>query len=124
MTFHFINHYCGTVFQDQEYCSQSSCLQSFSTLEKSCRFNSSYARSILNIHENFTVAFLKNNNTVRHVPWEFSRVSVGSYFCRRVAVASSVVVPCVYIFRGKQKHLEKLIVLLAELRKRKSHKTT
>jgi len=47
-----------------------SLLQSFlaSILEKSCGFNSSYARSIFNIHDDFTVAFLKNNNTVGHVP--------------------------------------------------------
>jgi len=30
-------------------------------------------------------------------------------------VATSALVPCVYIFRGK-KHLEKLIVFLAELK--------
>ena len=43
-------------------------LRVLSILEKSCGFNSRYTKYILNIHDNFTVAFLKSNNTVGHVP--------------------------------------------------------
>ena len=41
------------------------------TSEKSCQFN---ARSIMNIHDDFAVAVLKNSSTVGHVPRDISRV--------------------------------------------------
>jgi len=53
------------------------------SLEKSCGLNSSYTRYILYIHDDLTVAFLKNNNTVGHVPQEISRVSAGSCFLQK-----------------------------------------
>ena len=34
---------------------------------------------------------------------------------RRSAVGKGFVVPCVYVFRGKQKHLDRLISVLAKL---------
>ena len=83
-----------------------------------------------NIHDDFAVAVLKNSNTDCHVPQEFS--SVSWYFLhksssemtciisgdrRRSEVDSGkgLVVPCVYIFKWKQKHLERLINLFAKL---------
>ena len=82
-----------------------------------------------NIHDNFAVAVLKNSNTVGHVPREISRVcwyflhkSGSEMTCivngdrRRSEVdGKGLVVPCVYIFKGKQKHLERLINLFAKL---------
>ena len=73
-----------------------------------------------NIHDDFAVAVLKNSNTVGHVPREISRVccyflhkSGSEMTCivngdrRRSEVdGKGLVVPCVYIFKGKQKHLE------------------
>jgi len=38
--------------------------------EKSCGFNSSYARPTLKY--DFAIVFLKNNNTVDHIPQEIS----------------------------------------------------
>ena len=83
-------------------------LRGLPTSEKSCQFN---ARSIT-----FTT-------TVGHVPREISRVcwyflhkSGSEMTCivngdsRRSEVdGKGLVVPCVYIFKGKQKHLERLI---------------
>jgi len=60
-----------------------------STLEKSCGFNSNYARYILNIHNNFAVAFLKNNNTVDHVPRE---ISAGGYFLQKIGSERTCIV--------------------------------
>ena len=74
-------------------------------------------REVNNIHDDFAVAVLKNSNTVGHVPWEISRVcwyflhkSGSEMTCifngdrRRSEVdGKGLVVPCVYIFRGKQK---------------------
>ena len=88
--------------------------------EKSCQFN---AKSIT-----FTTV-LKNSNIVGHVPQEISRVcwyflhkSVSEMTCiingdrRRSEVdRKGLVVPCVYIFKGKEKHLERLINLFAKL---------
>ena len=68
-------------------------------------------------------------NTVGHAPREFSRVcwyflhkSGSEMTCivngdrRRSEVdGKGLVVPCVYIFKGKQKHLERLINLFAKL---------
>ena len=82
-----------------------------------------------NIHDDFAVAVLKNSNTVGHVPREISRVcwyflhkSGSEMTCivngdrRRSEVdGKGLVVPCVYIFKGKQKHLERLINLFAKL---------
>ena len=54
-------------------------------------------------------------------PREFQLVATS---CRRMAVrglASSVVVPCVYISRGKQEHL---IVLFAKLQAKATELTT
>ena len=82
-----------------------------------------------NIHDDFAVAVLKNSNTVGHVPREISRVcwyflhKGGSEMTcivngdrRRSEVdGKGLVVPCVYIFKGKQKHLERLINLFAKL---------
>ena len=71
-----------------------------------------------NIHDDFAVAVLKNSNTVGHVPREISRVcwyflhkSGSEMTCivngdrRRSEVdgRKGLVVPCVYIFKGKQK---------------------
>ena len=100
-------------------------LRGLPTSEKSSQFN---ARSI-NIHDDFAVAVLKNSNTVGHVPREISRVcwyflhkSGSEITCivngdrRRSEVdGKGLVVPCVYIFKGKQKHLERLINLFAKL---------
>ena len=82
-----------------------------------------------NIHDDFAVAVLKNSNTVGHVPREISRVcwyflhKTGSEMTcivngdrRRSEVdGKGLVVPCVYIFKGKQKHLERLTNLFAKL---------
>ena len=82
-----------------------------------------------NIHDDFAVAVLKNSNTVGHVPREISRVcwyflhkSGSEMTCivngdrRRSEVdGKGLVVPCVYIFKGKQKHLERLTNLFAKL---------
>ena len=82
-----------------------------------------------NIHDDFAVAVLKNSNTVGHVPREISRVcwyflhkSGSEMTCivngdrRRSEVdGKGLVVPCVYIFKGKQKHLERPINLFAKL---------
>jgi len=47
----------------------------------------SIARSILNIHDDFTLAFLKSNNTVGHVPMtKFPESELVAASCRRVAV--------------------------------------
>ena len=81
------------------------------------------------VHDDFAVAVLKNSNTVGHVPREISRVcwyflhkSGSEMTCivngdrRRSEVdGKGLVVPCVYIFKGKQKHLERLINLFAKL---------
>ena len=89
-------------------------------------------RKVNNIHDDFAVAVLKNGNTVGHVPREISRVcwyflhkSGSEMTCivngdrRRSEVdgptGKGLVVPCVYIFRGKQKHLDRLINLFAKL---------
>ena len=85
-------------------------------------------REVNNIHDDFAVAVLKNGNTVGHVPREISRVcwyflhkSGSEMTCivngdRRSEVdGKGLVVPCVYIFRGKQKHLNRLINLFAKL---------
>ena len=87
-------------------------------------------REVNNIHDDFAVAVLKNGNTVGHVPREISRVcwyflhKSGSEMTvcivngdrRRSEVdGKGLVVPCVYIFRGKQKHLDRLINLFAKL---------
>ena len=86
-------------------------------------------REVNNIHDDFAVAILKNGNTVGHVPREISRVcryflhkSGSEMTCivngdrRRSEVdGKGLVVPCVYIFRGKQKHLDRLINLFAKL---------
>ena len=86
-------------------------------------------REVNNIHDDFAVAVLKNGNTVGHVPREISRVcwyflhkSGSEMTCivngdrRRSEVdGKGLVVPCVYIFRGKQKHLDRLINLFAKL---------
>ena len=86
-------------------------------------------REVNNIHDDFAVAVLKNGNTVGHVPREISRVcwyflhkSGSEMTCivngdrRRSEVdGKGLVVPCVYIFRAKQKHLDRLINLFAKL---------
>ena len=77
-------------------------------------------REVNNIHDDFAVAVLMNGNTVGHVPREISRVcwyflhkSGSEMTCivngdrRRSEVdGKGLVVPCVYIIRGKQKHLD------------------
>ena len=82
-----------------------------------------------NIHDDFAVAVLKNSNTVVHVPrgisrvcWYFLHKSGSEMTCivngdrRRSEVdGKGLVVPCVYIFKGKQKHLERPINLFAKL---------
>ena len=86
-------------------------------------------REVNNIHDDFAVAVLKNDNTVGHVPWKISRVC--RYFLHKSGSemtcivngdrrhsevdGKGLVVPCVYIFRGKQKHLDRLINLFAKL---------
>ena len=86
-------------------------------------------REVNNIHDDYSVAVLKNGNTVGHVPREISRVcwyflhkSGSEMTCiingdrRRSEVdGKGLVVPCVYIFRGKQKDLDRLINLFAKL---------
>jgi len=86
-------------------------------------------REVNSIHNYFAVAVLKNSNTVDHVPREISRVcwyflhkSGSEMTCivngdrRRSEVDGKIlVVPCVYIFKGKQKHLVRLIKLFAKL---------
>ena len=86
-------------------------------------------REVNNIHDDFAVAVLKNGNTVGHVSREISRVcwyflhKSGSEMTRIVngdrrrseVDGKGLVVPCVYIFRGKQKHLDRLINLFAKL---------
>ena len=74
-----------------------------------------------NIHDDFAVAVLKNSNTVGHIPWENSK-SGSEMTCivngdrRRSEVdGKGLVVPCVYIFKGKQKNLERLINLFDKL---------
>jgi len=76
-------------------------------------------REVNNIHDDFAVAVLKNSNTVGHVPWEISRVcwyflhkSGSKMTCivngdRRQSEVDGkgLVVPCVYIFKGKQNTL-------------------
>ena len=113
MPFHFINQLCHRL-SDQEYCSWSYSLQSFVIscslyIEEELRVNSSYARSTLNIHNNFAVAFLKSNHTVGHVPmmeilpslsWQWDDLHHQSWFC--VSASSG----------GKQKHLERLFAKL------------
>ena len=98
-------------------------LRGLSTSEKSCQFNARL------IHDDFAVAVLKNSNTVGHVPREISRVcwyflhkSGSEMTCivngdRRQSEVDGkgLVVLCVYIFKGKQKHLERLISLFAKL---------
>ena len=99
-------------------------LRGLPTSEKSCQFN---ARST--IYDDFAVAVLKNSSTVGHVPREISRVcwyflhkSGSEMTCivngdrRQSEVGGKgLVVLCVYIFKGKQKHLERLINLFAKL---------
>ena len=86
-------------------------------------------REVNNIHDDFAVAVLKNGNTVGHVPREISRVCwyflhksgsemtciVNGHRRRSEVDRKGFVVPCVYIFRGKQKHLDRLINLFAKL---------
>ena len=86
-------------------------------------------REVNNIHDDFAVAVLKNGNTVGHVPREISRVCwyflhksgsemtciVNGHRRRSEVDGKGLVVPCMYIFRGKQKHLDRLINLFAEL---------
>ena len=84
------------------------------------------------IRDDFAVAVLKNSNTVDHVLREISKVcwyflhkSGSEMTCivngdrRRSEVDGKgfkgLVVPCMYIFRGKQKHLDRLINLSAKL---------
>ena len=101
-------------------------LRGLPTSEKSCQFN---ARSITFTTTSLHVAVLKNSNTVGHVQREISRVcwyflhkSGSEMTCivngdRRQSEVDGkgLVVPCVYIFKGKQKHLERLINLFAKL---------
>ena len=82
-----------------------------------------------NIHDDFAVAVLMNSNTASHVPREISRVcwyflhkSGSEMTCivsgdRRHSEVDGkgLMVQCVYIFRGKQKHLDRLINLFAKL---------
>jgi len=83
-----------------------------------------------NIHDDFAVAVLKNSNTDCHVAQEFPRVcwyflhKSGSEMTRiitgdrrrsEVDSGKGLVVLCVYIFKGKQNHLERLINLFAKL---------
>ena len=72
-----------------------------------------------NIHDDFAVAVLKNSNTVGHVPREISRFCW--YFLHKSGIemtcivngdrrrsevdGKGLVVPCVYIFKGKKNTL-------------------
>ena len=109
----------GSVFQDRDYCSWSSHLQSsvVSTSEKSCWFNSSHARSTLNIHDDFAVAFLKNSNTVGHVPWrKISGVSACSHFLQTTLQMSGSEMTCIIsggsVCLHLQIHLDRLFAKL------------
>ena len=113
----------GDDFQDREYCSRTAAWSPYIGEELPVQ------REVNNIHDDFAVAVLKNGNTVGHVPREISRVcwyflhkSGSEMTCivngdrRRSEVdGKGLVVPCVYIFRGKQKHLDRLINLFAKL---------
>ena len=82
-----------------------------------------------NDHDPFALAVLKDDTIIGHVPWEISRVccfflqkSGSKMTCqvdgnrRRSALeGKEFVVPCVYVFRGKQKHLDRLISVFAKL---------
>ena len=114
----------GDDFQDREYCHVYKAAWSPYIGEEL-----PVQREVNNIHDDFAVAVLKNGNTVGHVPREISRVcwyflhkSGSEMTCivngdrRRSEVdEKGLVVPCVYIFRGKQKHLDRLINLFAKL---------
>ena len=119
----------GDDFQDREYCSRTSRLQSCVVSLRNIGEKLPVQREVNNIHDDFAVAVLKNGNTVGHVPWEISRVcwyflhtSGSEMTCivngdrRRSKVdGKGLVVPCVYVFRGKPKHLDRLINPFAKL---------
>ena len=107
------------VLRDRYVHFQSSCLHK-NTVTKAHRYyigeELPVQCEVNNIHDNFAVAVLKNSNTVRHVPREISRVcwyflhkSGSEITCivngdrRRSEVdGKGLMVPCVYIFKGKQ----------------------
>ena len=109
-------------FSDRNVHFQSSCLH------KNCGEELPVHCEVNNIHDDFAVAVVKNSNTVGHAPREISRVcwyflhkNGSEMTCivngdrRRSEVdGKGLVVPCVYIFKGKQKHLERLINLFAK----------
>ena len=79
-----------------------------------------------NTFDEFAVAVMKNSDVVGHVPREISKICWfflqkrhSSITCRitdrrklSTVHGKGLVVPCIYIFKGKTKHLEKLIQLL------------
>jgi len=78
MPFHFINQqwHCLSGSRLLFVIITFTKLRGLSTLEKSCRFNSSYTKSILDIHDDFAAAFLKNFRSC-------TRVSGDSYFLQK-----------------------------------------
>ena len=109
MHFHFINY--GTVFQDREYCLWSSHLPSFMTSLHRERAASSiqliYQRSIINIHDEFAVAFLKNK---RNCWWLLPVEEWQSDDC----IISGVSM-CLHLQR-EAKHFDRLIILFGKLK--------
>ena len=79
-----------------------------------------------NSFDSYAVAVAKNSSVVGHLPREISRISwfflqkrqskitcvVTAGRKRSTIRGKGLVVPCVYIFKGKTKHLEKLISLI------------
>ena len=119
----------GDDFKDRQYCSRTSRLQSCVVSLRNIGEELPVQREVNNIHDDIAVAVLKNGNTVSHVPREISRVcwyflhkSGSEMTCivngdrRRSEVdGKGLMVPCVYVFRGKPKHLDRLINPFAKL---------
>jgi len=119
MPFHFVNQlwhrFSGSrVLVHQEYCSWSLYIREELWVH--------YARSIRIKRSPMTShSFVKQQLRCQSYTMEVSRASAGSYFLQKSGsdmtyvissgslclLASSVVLPCVYIFRGKQKHLDR-----------------
>ena len=64
-------------------------------------------REVNSIHDDFAVAVLKSGSEMTCI--------VNGDRRRSEVDGKGLVVPCVYIFRGKQKHLDRLINLFAKL---------
>jgi len=111
--------YTKQLIQDREHCSWTSRLQSFvvsligEELPVQCEVN--------NIHDDFIMWSCTTGNS--RVCWYFVQKSGSEMTCivngdrgRSEVDGKGLVVPCVYIFKGKQKHLERLINLFVKLR--------